>query len=116
VDIVNAMEDAGSVDLDGAQLIKQMAAVLNGASLTPQQQAALNILTAWVADSAWSGGVPGAHRRDRSGRGSYEQGNAVAMMDELYPRLTHAAFDPSLDPSQYAQLAGILQIGDAPRV
>jgi hypothetical protein len=115
VDIVNAMEDGGSVDLDGAQLVNQMAAVLNGVTLTPQQQAVLNILTTWVSDPSWGSGVPGAHRRDRSGSGSYEQGNAVAIMDALYPRLTHAVFDPWLDPSQYARLAGILPILDSPR-
>jgi hypothetical protein len=68
--------------------------------------------------------VPGAHRRDRSdpeviasepGTGSYEQGNAVAIMDDLYPRLTHAVFDPWLDSSQYAQLTGINSINDPPR-
>jgi len=123
VDIVNAMEDGGTVDLDGAQLVNQMGAVLNGASLTPAQQSVLNILKTWVTDSFWGSGVPGAHRRDRAGAaviasepgtGSYEQGNAVAIMDDLYPRLTHAVFDPWLDASQYAQLAGLAPIDNAP--
>ena len=37
-DIINAMEDGGTVDLDGAQLVNQMASVLKGAALTPAQQ------------------------------------------------------------------------------
>jgi acyl-homoserine lactone acylase PvdQ len=113
-DIVNAMEDGGSVDLDGSQLVAQVAAVLNGVALTPAQQQALSTLQQWLADPTWGSGVPGAHRRDRSGSGAYEQGNAVAIMDALYPRLTHAVFDPWLDAGQYAQLAGINPINNPP--
>ena len=114
VDIVNAMEDAGSVDLDGSQLVPQIAAVLNGASLTAAQQQVLGILQQWVADPFWGASVPGAHRRDRSGSGSYEQGNAVAIMDALYPRLAHAVFDPWLDTSQFRLLAGINPLNNPP--
>ena len=35
-------------------------------------------------------------------------------MDELYPRLTHAIFDPWLDSSQYGSLAEIMPINDPP--
>jgi acyl-homoserine lactone acylase PvdQ len=115
IDVVNAMEDGGTVDLDGAQLVGPIAAVLNGASLTPQQQQVLNILEAWLPDPVWGGGVPGAHRRDRSGSGSYEQGNAVAIMDSLYRHLPHAVFDPWLDSGQYQQLTGLVGINDIPR-
>jgi acyl-homoserine lactone acylase PvdQ len=114
-DIVNAMEDAGSVDLDGSQLVPQIAALLNGATLTAQQSQALSILQQWVADPAWgAANVPGAHRRDRSGSGSYEQGNAVAIMDALYPRLAHAIFDPWLDGGQFSRLAGINPLNNPP--
>ncbi|MHB8669348.1 MAG: penicillin acylase family protein [Acidimicrobiales bacterium] len=113
-DIVNAMEDAGSVDLDGAQLVRQVAKVLDGASLTPVQRQALDVLQTWVADPFWGPSVPGAHRRDRSGSGAYEQGNAVAIMDALYPRLTHAVFDPWLDAGQYRQLASLNAIDNPP--
>ena len=113
-DIVNAMEDAGTVDLDGSQLVPQMAAALSGAPLTAAQQQVLGILQQWVTDPAWAGGVPGAHRRDRSGSGSYEQGNAVAIMDALYPRLAHAVFDPWLDGSQFSLLRGINPLNNPP--
>src|SRR4029077_3735735 len=114
-DVINAMEDGGTVDLDGSQLVNQIAAVLNGVTLTAPQQQALNTLTAWAADPFWGSGVPGAHRRDRKSTGSYEQGTAVAIMDELYPRLTHAVFDPWLNTSQYSQLTGLNSIDDLPR-
>ncbi|HEX6349954.1 MAG TPA: penicillin acylase family protein [Candidatus Dormibacteraeota bacterium] len=106
VDMVNAMEDAGTVDLDGSQLVKQMEAALAPAALTPQQNQVVGILDAWA--------TAGAHRRDRASSGAYEQGNAVAIMDDLYPRLTHAVFDAWLDGGQYATLAGILAINNPP--
>ena len=113
-DIVNAMEDGGTVDLDGAQLVPQLAAALSGAPLTAAQQQVLGILQQWVSDPAWAGSVPGAHRRDRTGSGSYEQGNAVAIMDTLYPQLAHAVFDPWLDSATFSRLQGILPLNNPP--
>jgi acyl-homoserine lactone acylase PvdQ len=121
-DVVNAMEDAGSVDLDGSQLVGPITAVLSGASLTAPEQQVLNILQSWSQDAFWGSGVPGAHRRDRSGSGSYEQGNAVAIMDKLYPRLASAILGPWLSPrpnmsdaDSFAQLAGLNGLNDIPR-
>jgi acyl-homoserine lactone acylase PvdQ len=121
-DVINAMEDGGSVDLDGAQLVGPISAVLSGASLTPAEQQVLGILQGWSQDTFWGPGVPGAHRRDRSGSGSYEQGNAIAIMDKLYPRLAHAIFDLWLSPrpnssdaDSFAQLTGLNSINDIPR-
>jgi acyl-homoserine lactone acylase PvdQ len=121
-DVVNAMEDGGSVDLDGSQLIGPIAAVLRGASLTPAERQVLGILQGWSKDKFWGSAVPGAHRRDRSTSGSYEQGNAVAIMDKLYPRLAHAVFDPWLapransgEPDIFSQLTGMQALNDLPR-
>src|SRR5262249_13501878 len=121
-DVVNSMEDAGSVDLDGSQLVAQVAAVLHGATLTPAQSQVLSLLQGWAADPFWGPGVTGAHRRDRSGGGSYEQGTAVAIMDKLYPRLAHAVFDPWLAPRPnsndgdgFGLLAGLNPLNDPPR-
>ena len=113
-DIVNAMEDAGSVDLDGAQLVNQLSDALGGVSLTAAQQNALSILQSWVADPFWGSGVPGAHRRDINGDGSYDQGTAVTIMDDLYPRLAHAIFDPSLDADQFNMLLRLNGLNDPP--
>jgi acyl-homoserine lactone acylase PvdQ len=113
-DIVNAMEDAGSVDLDGAQLVGPLGDVLAGASLTTAQSNVLQILTSWAADPFWGPNVPGAHRRDLNGDGSYDQGTAVAIMDDLYPRLAHAIFDPWLDPTQFNLLRSLNGLNNAP--
>jgi len=102
--------------------VPQMAAVLRGATLTSAQAAVLSILQSWAADPFWGSGVSGAHRRDRSGSGSYEQGTAVAIMDKLYPRLAHAVFDPWLAPrpnsndgDSFGLLAGLNPLNDPPR-
>jgi acyl-homoserine lactone acylase PvdQ len=113
-DIVNAMEDAGSVDLDGSQLVGQLSKVLAGASLTPAQQAVLSRLEGWAADPFWGSDVPGAHRRDINGDGSYDQGSEVAIMDDLYPRLAHAIFDPWFDPSQFGLLTSLNGLNNPP--
>jgi acyl-homoserine lactone acylase PvdQ len=124
-DVVNAMEDAGSVDLDGSQLVGPIAAVLSGApGLTQAEQQVLDILQTWSQDKQfWGSGVPEAHRRDRNGLGFYEKGNAVAIMDKLYPRVAHAVFDPWLSPrpntsdaDSFGQLNGLNPLlGDLPR-
>lgn len=41
-------------------------------------------------------------------------GAAVTVMDAFYPRLAHAVFDPWLDPTQFAQLASIMNLNDPP--
>jgi acyl-homoserine lactone acylase PvdQ len=105
-DVVNAMEDAGSVDLDGSQLVTHVAAVLAGASLTPAQGQVLALLQAWAA--------AGAHRRALVDPGAYDMGSAVAIMDALYPRLAHAVFDPWLNGSQFGQLVSINGIDNPP--
>ncbi|MHB8512255.1 MAG: penicillin acylase family protein [Actinomycetota bacterium] len=114
VDVVNAMEDAGTVDLDGSQLVPAMAEVLQNATLTQAQQNVLNTLSAWAADPFWGADVPGAHRRDLHSTGSYDQGTAVAIMDELYPRIAHAIFDPWLDSDQFSMLRGMNSLNNPP--
>ena len=105
-DVVNAMEDAATVDLDGSQLVRHVAAVLRGVALTPLQSQVLALLQAWAA--------AGAHRRALVDPGAYDMGNAVAIMDAFYPRLAHAVFDPWLNGSQFAQLASINGINNPP--
>ena len=106
VDVVNAMEDAGSVDLDGSQLVAQLGALLAGASLTPAQSQVLQILQSWAAN--------GAHRRALVDPSRYDEGTAVAIMDALYPRLAHAVFDPWLDATQFGLLAGLNALNNPP--
>src|SRR5207253_2369676 len=59
VDIVNAMEDGGSVDLDGAQLIGPVTSVLKDVKLTTAEQQVLGILQTWSQDKIWGPACPG---------------------------------------------------------
>ena len=105
-DVVRAMEDAATVDLDGSQLVPALNQLLGSTSLSAEESQALGILV------NWAGG--GAHRRDLTGSGAYEQGNAVAIMDALYPQLAHTIYDPWLSQSQFSLLTGIMGLNDAP--
>jgi len=104
--MVNAMEDAGTVDLDGSQLVNRISAVLSGATLTPAQSQVLGILNSWASH--------GAHRRATINLNRYDEGTAVAIMDQFYPRLAHAVFDPTLNRSQFTLLSGINAINNPP--
>ena len=93
-DLVNDMEDAGSVDLQGSKLIEPFLAALGTTGLSPQEAAVADLVSRW-----WANGM-GAHRRAPSGTSYqyveplYADGNAVAVMDKLYPNLVFAIFNP----------------------
>ena len=114
VAIVNDMEDAGSVDLDGSKLVPPMLAVL-GPGGKPEERRVLGILAGWVQPDDL-----GAHRRESAGDpNSYQQGNAVAIMDALYPNLVHAIFDPWLGDHNapgnlYPKVFALKKLSDAP--
>lgn len=84
-DLVGFMEDAGTVDLRGSQVLPNALALIGA---EPGVAPALAVLQSWTAN--------GAHRRDRDGDGQYDESSAVAIMDEWYPRMIHAAFDGQL--------------------
>ena len=109
-DMVNAMGDAATVDLDGSQLVAQVEAVLAGTALTAQQQTALGLLSTCSSRDAFGG----SHRRALLDANAYDDGAAIAIMDALYPRLAHAVFDPWLSQSQFAQLEGLLALNNPP--
>jgi len=82
VDLVNAMESAASVDLRGTQVLPWALALIgDDPSVVPQTQ----LLKQWYTS--------GAHRRDRRGRGVYDDIKAVELINAWYPRLLHAIFD-----------------------
>jgi acyl-homoserine lactone acylase PvdQ len=84
LDLDNAMESAASVDLWGPQLL---AYALNVIGSDPSVAAQVQTLQQWLTS--------GAHRRDRSGSGVYEQIGAIKLMDAWYPRMLHAIFNPA---------------------
>jgi len=84
-DMVNAMEDAGSVDLRGSQVLPYALALIG---TEPGLTTVLGKLSAWASS--------GAHRRDKDQSGFYDDQSAVATMDEWYPRMITAVFDGQL--------------------
>ena len=85
--LVSIMADAATVDLRGQEDVPLALEIL-GPSQDPDVAEALGILEHWVAD--------GAHRVDRNGDGEYDDHSAVALMDAWWPKLVHAAFNPTL--------------------
>jgi acyl-homoserine lactone acylase PvdQ len=83
--MVEIMEDAGTTDLRGTQVLP-LALSLIGSE--PGLDPILTIMQDWVNS--------GAFRRDRDDSGLYDHGTAVAIMDEWFPRMIHAAFDGQL--------------------
>jgi acyl-homoserine lactone acylase PvdQ len=84
-ELVQYMEDAGTVDLRGDKVVPVIAQLLGGSTGNADADLGLSILTAWAA--------AGAHRRDLDGDGVYEQAAAVALMDRWWVPLTDAVFD-----------------------
>jgi acyl-homoserine lactone acylase PvdQ len=84
--MVSIMEDAGTVDLRGTQVLPHALDLIGS---EPSLAGVLAILDAWSAS--------GAHRRDFDQNNVYDDSSAVALMDEWYPRMIRAAFDPQLD-------------------
>ncbi len=92
IDLVNGMEDAGTVDLRGTQVLPWALKVIGPPNrLAPGDRAlagAVNLLRSWA--------ISGAHRRDRDGDGHYEHSEAIRLMDAWWPRLLEAEFEPAL--------------------
>jgi acyl-homoserine lactone acylase PvdQ len=134
VDLINAMEDAATVDLRGDKVLpwvlRTLAARPRATLRTrhrgrhqrfrtepsappppalasdPAIRGALAELRAWVAD--------GAHRRDPGRTGTYQHSYAIRIMDAWYPLLVKAIFEPTLGSAAFAQLEQVDQIDNPP--
>jgi len=85
-DVVRAMESAASTDMTAAYLLPELLPYME-APPDPAVAAMRGELSSWLAD--------GAHRhKAHPADQQYEHAAAIAIMDELYPRLVEAIFDP----------------------
>ena len=108
-ELVDAMEDAATVDLRGSSVLGLALKVIKTGKkpkLSKKLKKAIKTLTAWRKS--------GAHRRDTNGDGVYEQARAVRLMDAWWPRLVQAEFKPTLGATLYDRLTGMMGIDDAP--
>ena len=105
IELIDAMEDGGTVDLRGAKVLPSMLAVL-GAQKDPDVADAIAKLKAWTAG--------GAHRRDRDRNGTYDESEAVQIMDAWWPLWVKAQFEPALGPDLYKRIEGVIGLDNAP--
>jgi hypothetical protein len=88
--LVQVMEAAATQDLDGVTVVPLLLQEIGNRSEPAGVGAMLNQLTAWSA--------AGAHRKkNAAGDSQYASAAAVAISDELEPRLIQALYDPILE-------------------
>jgi acyl-homoserine lactone acylase PvdQ len=85
--LVQAMESAAGVDLSGSQVLPDLLAYLPQVTLDAQGTAMVAQLRSWLAGGA-------VRRKATHAATQYQHAAAVAISDELYPRLVRALFDP----------------------
>jgi acyl-homoserine lactone acylase PvdQ len=86
LELVDAMEDAATVDLRGEQVLPWLLRVVGDGD--GRTRGAVSRLRAWMER--------GAHRRDRDRDGHYEQSDAIRIMDAWWPLLLRAQFQPAV--------------------
>ncbi|HEX6116299.1 MAG TPA: penicillin acylase family protein [Solirubrobacterales bacterium] len=107
VELINAMEDAGTVDLRGSQVLPWVLEVIGrGKGASADAKRAIATLRAWVK--------AGAHRRDLNRDGVYDNAEAVRIMDAWWPLLLEAEFRPSLGRDLYGAVESARSIDDTP--
>ena len=107
-DLVNAMGIAGTQDLRGVEVLPYALKII-GTPTNPAVANAVNELKAWAAT--------GAHRINREqpgASGSYDDSDAIRIMDAWWPLLVQAEFSPVLGPSLLAQVESDFPINDEP--
>ena len=109
-ELVDAMEDAATVDLRGSQVLPEALKVvktnLNKAKGKKKLKDAVKTLKKW--------NEAGAHRRDADGDEVYESTKAVRIMDAWWPRLVAAEFEDELGTDLYAQIQTIMGLDNRP--
>ena len=92
--LVRAMAVAATVDLRGSQVVPEFLRIL-GRPTDAGQREAVAILRAWTRS--------GAHRVDLNGDGRYDAAAAVALADELWPRIWRGVFGPVVGTAALAE-------------
>jgi acyl-homoserine lactone acylase PvdQ len=106
--LIDAMEDAGTVDLRGDAVLKWALKVIKTRKVKDAElRGAIATLGAWRRS--------GAHRRDRDGNGVYEDAEAVRIMDAWWPLLLEAQFKPALGDALFERIQTMIGFDDEPR-
>ncbi len=89
-DVVNAMGDAGTVDLRAEQVLPRLLKVMTGTSAPADDR----LLAMREELEIWA--KAGGHRKDANGDGAYEDARAIAVLDAWWKPLTDAIFGPAV--------------------
>jgi acyl-homoserine lactone acylase PvdQ len=105
--LISAMDEASTQDIRMVELWPILKEVL-GAPSNPKLQEAIAKLEAWYA--------AGGHRRDLAntsdeGNGTYEDNEAITIMDAWWPKLLEAEFRPALGSEAFDAVEGMLEFG-----
>jgi acyl-homoserine lactone acylase PvdQ len=104
-ELIDSMEDAGTVDLRGAKVLPLMLQVV-GTPSDPSLASAVNTLQAWVSS--------GAHRRDLNQDGTYDDAEAVQIMDSWWPRAVEAEFEPEMGTPFFDAIRNMIPFDNDP--
>ena len=107
-DLVNAMGIAGTQDLRGVEVLPYALKII-GTPADPALAQAVSELRAWVAS-----GAPRINREHPGASGTYDQSDAVRIMDAWWPLWVQAEFQPALGPSLLDQVESDYPINDEP--
>jgi hypothetical protein len=109
VDLINAMGSAGTQDLRGVEVLPYALAVIGHPRGPAVLVRALTELRAWVAS--------GAHRINRVNpgpSGTYDQADAIRIMDAWWPIWVRAEFQQVLGRSLLSSVERVFSINDQP--
>jgi acyl-homoserine lactone acylase PvdQ len=104
-ELIDAMEDAATVDLR-AQKVLPWALKALGTPSDPALRDAVAKLGAWQAE--------GGHRIDRDGDGHYEHSDAIRILDAWWPLWMKAQFEPTLGGDLFKGLEDLVELDNAP--
>jgi acyl-homoserine lactone acylase PvdQ len=107
--LIDAMEEAGTTDLRGTQVLPYMLRVIRqGPGGVPGDlQASVDALQLWSDQ--------GAHRRDADHNNQYDRWGEVKTMDAWWPLALDATFKPTLGDDLFNNLKGAIGFDDIPR-
>jgi acyl-homoserine lactone acylase PvdQ len=103
--VINAMENAGTVDMRADRLLP-LAFKLLGKPKNATAAHALDELKAWHA--------AGSHRIDRDKDGSYHNADAIRIMDAWWPLWVRAEFEPALGNGLFDKIEHVISLDNPP--
>jgi acyl-homoserine lactone acylase PvdQ len=105
VELIDAMEVAGTTDLRATQVLPYALKVL-GKQKDPALRDAIAKLRAWQRS--------GGQRIDHDRNGVYESAEAIRILDAWWPRWMRAQFEPALGKELFEGVQGMTGLDNAP--